>query len=161
MGVNTQLLRRLNDFGVEYVVIGGLAAIFHGSALATNDIDVCVSFAEPNLSRITDCLRDINPRIRMRPDRMRMPEPLPTNLKNLYLITDLGIIDFLGEVSGIGGYAEVAAKSAMVELTAGLNCRVVGLDALLDAKRAAGRPKDLLHINELKVIHKRDKNSPQ
>jgi hypothetical protein len=133
MGVDFQLLQRLNDYGVDFVVVGGLAAIYHGSVTFTYDIDVCVSFQEPNLSRITNCLRDLNPRARMRPDKMRMPDPLPTNLKNLYLDTDRGVIDFLGEVSGIGGYDEVAARSVRAELQPGIVCKVLDLDGLIDS----------------------------
>jgi hypothetical protein len=159
MDLNLQILRRLNDFQVEYVVVGGLAAVGHGSLQVTFDVDVCVSFEEPNLSRIVNCVRDINPRIRMRPDKMRMPDPLPPGIKNLYLDTDLGTVDFLGEVSGIGGYAEAKAQSLILELAAGISCNVLDLDALIDAKRAAGRKKDRQHLLELEAIRKRRKNS--
>jgi predicted nucleotidyltransferase len=57
-----QLLRRLNDAGVDFVVIGGVAAIAHGSARMTLDLDVCARFDQPNISRILDALRGIRPR---------------------------------------------------------------------------------------------------
>ena len=48
------LLKRLTDNQVEYVLIGGYAAIAHGSSLVTKDVDVCAPLTEPNISRILD-----------------------------------------------------------------------------------------------------------
>lgn len=150
------LLKRLTDYGVEFVLVGGLAAVAHGSSMVTRDVDVCVSFREPNLSKIFDMLRDINPKIRMRPDKMRLPDDPArfTDLKNLYLQTDLGIVDFLGELTGIGDYSEVVKHSRIANL-GGFDCRILDLDALILAKRAAGRPKDLRVLPELEALQKR------
>src|SRR5271156_3145508 len=107
------LLKRLNDNGVEYVVIGGVAAIMHGSPRTTLDVDVCASLIEPNLSRILSMLRGINPRFRMRPDKLPVPDD-PERLRgfnNLCLDTDLGTIDFLTEVSGVGAYPDALRES--------------------------------------------------
>jgi predicted nucleotidyltransferase len=150
------ILKRLNDHGVEYVLVGGLAAVVHGSSLVTYDVDVCVSFREPNLSKIFDTLREINPRIRMRPDKMRLPDDPArfTSLKNLYLDTDLGSIDFLGELTGVGGFEEVMKHSKVTDFGA-FECRVLDLETLIIAKRAAGRPKDIRALPELEAL-KRD-----
>ena len=82
-----QILARLNEHDVEFVIIGGVAAILHGSARATLDIDICAPLVEPNLSRILSALRGINPKWRMRPDRPPFPDD-PAKLRgfqNFYL----------------------------------------------------------------------------
>jgi predicted nucleotidyltransferase len=148
-----QLLKRLSDEGVEFVVIGGVAAAIHGSPRATQDVDVCARLGEPNLSKILAALREIRPRLRMRPDKMPLPlDPeCLRGLNNLYLDTDLGTIDFLSEVSGVGGFEDVSAHSAAIDV-GGFHCRVLDLDALIAAKKAANRLKDRLALPELEAI---------
>ena len=157
----TQLLKRLTDSGVEFVLIGGMAAVAHGSSLVTKDVDVCAPLAQPNLSNILTALRGINPKLRMRPDRMALPDDPERlqGLNNLYLVTDLGIIDFLTELSGVGTYAEVVPHSRPADL-GGFVCRILDLDALISSKRAAGRPKDLRALPELEALYKRIAGQP-
>ena len=149
-----ELLRRLTRSDADFTVIGGMAAVFHGSSIVTQDLDVCAPLDEQNLARIIQALQGINPRFRMHPQRPALPEE-PERLKgfrNLCLITDIGIIDILGEVSGVGEFTDAVAKSHSVELEPGLSCPLLNLEALIDAKRAAGRPKDLRAVAELIVI---------
>jgi hypothetical protein len=75
-------------------------------------------------------------------------------LKNLYLQTDLGQLDCLSEVKGVGDFAEVQRQSIEIELPAG-PCRILSLDALIRAKEAMGGPKDQLTILQLKAIQER------
>jgi hypothetical protein len=131
-----------------------MAAVFHGSTIVTQDLDVCAPLDERNIPRILDALHGVNPRFRMRPDRLPLPDE-PVRLRgfrNLCLSTDIGIIDILGEVSGIGGFSEAIAQSHPAELMPGLTCQLLDLEALIAAKRAAGRPKDLRAVAELLVI---------
>jgi len=147
------LLKRLNEHAVEYVIIGGIAAVVHGSARVTLDLDICAPLAEPNLSRILSALRGINPRFRMRPDKMRVPDDPERlrGLKNFYVDTDLGILDMLCEVEGVGNFDEVKQHALPIDV-GGLICQVLNLDALISAKRAANRPKDRPTIAELEII---------
>jgi predicted nucleotidyltransferase len=155
------LLKRLSDFGVEFVVVGGVAATLHGSARITTDLDVCAPLGEPNLSKILAALKDIQPRLRMRPDRMPLPyDPARLQgLNNLYLETDLGQLDFLGEITGIGSFSEALEHTVPVDL-GGVICRVLDLESLIIAKKAAGRRKDLEAVIELEVIQQRRPNPP-
>jgi hypothetical protein len=126
-----QILTRLSKHDVEFVIIGGVAAILHGSARATLDVDVCAALVEPNLSRILQALRGTSPKWRMHPGRLPLPEE-PEKLqgfRNLYLETDLGILDILTEVAGIGSYEDVVRNSMLVELE-DMKLRVLDLDAL-------------------------------
>ncbi|MCI0410880.1 MAG: hypothetical protein L0191_20350, partial [Acidobacteria bacterium] len=73
------------------------------------------------------------------------------NGMNFTLATDLGAIDLLGEVSGVGQFSEILAGSTEMELF-GIKCRVATLKTLVASKRAAGRPKDLLVLPELEAL---------
>ena len=150
-----QILKRLSDHGAEYVLIGGMAAIVLGSPMVTRDIDVCSPMTDENLDRIHAALQGINPRFRFRPDKMRLfDDPARIHgFKNLNLTTDLGVIDILGEVSGIGTYADLAGRTVQVEIE-GLTVRVIDLDTLIAAKRAAGRDKDRIAVYHLEAIKK-------
>lgn len=63
------LLRRLVAEKVEFVLVGGMAAIAHGSASVTEDVDVCIRFDEPTMNSVFRALDGTNPRNRMSPDR--------------------------------------------------------------------------------------------
>ena len=156
MASTLDFLKRLSEHGVEFVVVGGLAGVIHGSCLVTEDVDVCAPFDLPNLSKVVAAIRDLHPRHRMNPGHPPLPDD-PASLvgfKNLYLVTDLGQIDFLSEITGVGDYAEVSHQTLAVELE-GVSCRVLNLDALIRARRALGRPKDLQAAAELEAIRER------
>jgi len=143
----------LSDGGVEFVIIGGWSAILHGSAQITNDLDICFSRKPENLGRLAEVLAPYHPRLR------DLPQGLPfiwdaSTLRNgtvFTLNTDLGIIDLLAEVSGLGTFEEVKAGSVLVEA---FGRRVLALDlgSLIKAKRAAGREKDLRALPELEAL---------
>jgi hypothetical protein len=143
----------LCDAGVEFVVIGGLAATFHGSAQITYDLDICYCRTASNLKRLLIAIAPFHPRPR------DFPKDLPfvwdeTTLRNgsfFTLVTDLGEIDLLGEVSGLGAYDEVKAQSILVEAY-GRRIATVNLRSLIKAKRAAGRDKDLRALPELESL---------
>lgn len=154
-----ELLRRLIAGNVEFVLVGGFAAVAHGVTMVTRDVDVCCRFSEDNLMRIQKALADVHPVHRSRPD---MPLQLTTeqcaSLKNLYLKTDLGVVDCLGEVLGVGGFDQVAKNVIEVETPSG-KCRVLDLDTLIIAKEAVGRDHDLVTVKHLKEIKKELKQS--
>ncbi len=148
----TGLLQRLIAHKVAFVLVGGYAATVHGSTLVTRDVDVCCGFDEENLRRIHAALADLHPVHRMRPDLpFVLTSDLPSTLKNLYLKTDWGSLDFLGEVKGVGNYAAVLTHSVWVELPIG-ECRVIDLNTLIQAKQAMGREHDLITVRQLQAI---------
>jgi hypothetical protein len=152
------LLRRLNEHGVRYAIVGGFAANAHGSPMTTNDLDVCAPMDAENLARICDALRDLHPYFRMRPDRLPLYED-PARLigfKNLNLGTDFGVIDVLGELSGVGVFDDLAVRFNV----AGIECDVIDLETLITAKTAAGRDKDILGVRHLKAIQQRLRDNP-
>ena len=86
-----------------------------------------------------------------------LPE-LCAGLKNLYLKTDLGILDCLGEIKGVGDYDEVVKHSVELELPIG-KCRVIDFDTLMLAKEAMDRDHDRITVSDLKNIKKRGQQS--
>ena len=162
MDMTLDFLKRLTDHGVQYVVVGGLAATLHGSSIITEDVDVCAPMTEENIRRIHAALLDLHPKFRMRPDRTALPED-PTRLfefKNLNLETDWGQMNILEKISGVGDYEHASVGAAIVDID-GRSCRFLGLDELIRAKKAAARPKDLLVLRELEAIRQRKRDADE
>ncbi len=149
------LIRRLSEHDVEFVLIGGLAMIVHGSAAITKDLDVCYRRTPDNIVAVTSALADIHPYLRGAPAGLpfRFDPPTIQAGLNFTLLTDLGDVDLLGEVSGVGGYDQAVAQAVERELY-GVTVRVLSLDGLIAAKKAAGRGKDQTHLLELEELKK-------
>ncbi|MFQ3670823.1 MAG: hypothetical protein SNJ84_05135 [Verrucomicrobiia bacterium] len=152
----TRTTRRLAEFQVEFVVAGGLANLIHGSALMTRDVDVACPMNPENLLRLFEALESLHPVHRMTPQRLPFTrEQIQENrLSNIYLSTDWGQLDCLGEIKGIGDYQACLARSVTIDLD-GMEIRVLSLDALIESKRAMGRPRDLHAVLELEAIRER------
>ncbi len=151
-----QILERLNGSGLEYVLVGGLAAVFHGVPLVTRDIDICMPMTQANLTLLERAIADLHPVHRETPQHLpfSVAADFPRGLKNIYLRTDWGVLDCLGEIKGVGDFAVVAQRSLVVDLPIG-TCRILNLDALIDAKSALDRPQDKLALIHLRHIQKK------
>lgn len=148
-----ELLARLEATQVEFILVGGVAATAHGSTRVTLDLDILYSREPENLDRIVAALADLNPYLRGAPPGLPFrfePRTLAAGL-NFTLTTDRGDLDLLGVISGLGTFAEVLPESVEIEAF-GRPLRCLSLDQLLQAKRAAGRPKDFEVIAELEEI---------
>lgn len=155
----SELTRRLIALQVEFVLVGGFAAVAHGVTLVTRDVDICCRFSEANLMQIQKAFADLHPVHRSRPDlALELTPEQCVSLKNLYLKTDLGVVDCLGEVLGIGNFEEVLKHSVEVELPYG-NCRIIDIEALIRAKEAMNRDHDLITVKHLKEIIKQQKSN--
>jgi hypothetical protein len=159
MASTLDLLKRLNDHRVEYVLVGGMACVIHGSQMVTQDVDICAPLTQENLSRLFAALADAHPRLRMARDLHPLPDKpeKPEGFKNLYLITDFGQLAVLSEIDGVGGHSEVEQHTIQVAL-AGIQCRVLDLETLITAKRAMNSPKDRHAVMELEAIRDRLRN---
>lgn len=139
------------DAKVDFVVVGGVAVRSHGTSYITEDLDLCYSRTTENIKTIADVLRPFNPRPR------GFPEDLPfifdwstiNQGTNFTFKTDLGDIDLLGEVKGIGGYSEIVKEAITVDLD-GSEVKILSINGLIKAKEAAGREKD---VAGLKVLY--------
>jgi len=155
----SELTRRLISSRVEFVLVGGFAAVAHGVTLVTRDVGICCRFSEANLMRIQKAFVDLHPVHRSRPDLpLELTPEQCVSLKNLYLKTDLGMVDCLGEILGVGNFDEVLKRSVEVELPYG-KCRILDIEALIRAKEAMNRDHDRITVKYLKEIKKQQGQS--
>jgi predicted nucleotidyltransferase len=148
-----KLLKALYDQKVEFIIIGGAAAVFHGSAYVTGDLDICYSREKENLIKLATALAPFNPSLRGAPIDLPFrldAESLNSGL-NFNLTTDLGDLNILGEVTGLGGYPAVLTFSEAVEVFR-MPCKVLTLEGLITSKRAISRAKDLRLLPELEAL---------
>ncbi|MDB6040200.1 MAG: nucleotidyltransferase [Verrucomicrobiales bacterium] len=97
------IIKRLHVAGVQFVLVGGIAAVRHGASYLTYDVDICIPLDRENFRKIAASIHDINPRFRQRKEiPFELTDDLLDHLQNLHLITDLGPLDCLGEIKGIG-----------------------------------------------------------
>ena len=149
------IIRRLTENHVEFVVVGGMAMIARGSAHLTKDLDICYNRSPDNLPILVAALAPLHPYLRGAPPGLPFRFDAAT-LKaglNFTFITDCGDLDLLGEVSGVGVYSHVLAQSS-AETMFGMKVRVLSVDGLIAAKKAAGRNKDHAHLLELIELKK-------
>jgi len=157
MAQNDQaLLTRLKDSGLEFVVIGGLCVVYHGVPVATFDLDICCPFGEENVRKIASAVKDLHPIHRLTANQLSLEQTRSSfkDLKNVYLQTDLGKLDCLSEVAGLGSYEQVFQQSILHRMSFG-QFRMLSLDALIAAKVAAGRQKDLDAVRLLRAVKER------
>jgi hypothetical protein len=147
------LLTTLNRHQVEYIVVGGAAAIALGSSRFTQDLDIVYNRSPGNLKRLVSSLRDFKPYLRGAPPGLPFfwDEATLAHGLNFTLQTSLGAIDLLGEIPGGGTYSDLVGSSTELQIFSGLS-RCLSLKQLIRAKRAAGRPKDLEALAELEAL---------
>ncbi len=146
-------MRRLDAAGVDFVVIGGIAAVAHGSQQITQDLDIVYAVDEANLMRLSRALialdaklRGVTEEVPFVPDARALKQ-----VRVLMLDSDEGRLNLMVQPDGSKGYDQLRAGSleAVVE---GIAIRVAGIDDLIAMKKATGRPKDRVQVEELEAI---------
>lgn len=136
----------LNDEGVDFVVLGGFAAIIHGSPLPTEDIDLIPSRSAKNLERLATALKRLGARIRTgdEPIETRIDAAFMLNMPHmLNLVTVFGDVDLVFTPAGeLTNYEQWFERSRRAQLREGLIVAVADLDDIIASKTAANRPKD-------------------
>ncbi|MEN8126225.1 MAG: nucleotidyltransferase [Planctomycetota bacterium] len=156
-GTYLDLLARLVKHDVHFVLIGGYACIVHGGTLTTEDIDICCDFSPENLLRLQQALDDLHPVHRMTPKRLPLSLTVENcqDLKNLYLDTDLGQLDCVSIVQGLGNFGQVEQVCETIEAD-GIRLNVLNRNALIQSKKAMNRPHDREAVRQLEAINKMD-----
>jgi predicted nucleotidyltransferase len=148
-----QLLAALHDAGVEFIIVGGVAARAHGSSRLTDDIDISYARSPANLARLVEALAPFTPYLRGAPPGLPFEWSVVTLRAglNFTLTTSVGAIDLLGEITGGGQYDDLLPHSLTITVF-GREVQLLDLPWLIRVKRAAGRPKDLEVIAELEAL---------
>ena len=148
-----EIAEHLNRYNVEFIVIGGQAAVIHGSPLATFDVDICYRRTEENLTALAAALRALNPSL------SGAPSDLPFRIDaqslalgaNFTLNTNQGPLDLLGWVEPIGDFEALLPGADEIEIE-GLRFMIIGLHDLIAVKRHLGRPKDRAMLAQLESL---------
>ena len=153
----------MNEEGVEYVVVGGFAALVHGSSLPTLDVDLVPSRDGENLDRLARALGRMNAMIRTSDD------PVPARIDGkflagmplmLNLVTDHGDVDLTFTPSGpLDGFDDWNAGAVRVEIADDVQISIAALDDIIDSKRAADRAKDRTALPYLEALRERLRGS--
>ncbi|MCB0939570.1 MAG: hypothetical protein KDB72_04940 [Mycobacterium sp.] len=144
------ILESLDRHGVEYVLIGGYAALLHGSTLPTRDLDITPRRQADNLTKLIAALEDLDARVRVSDDVEPLPfKTSPESLSTvtvLNLATRFGDLDLVVQPAGFpAGYDSLAA-GAEVETIGGVGVKVAALSDVIASKEAAGRDKDIVAL---------------
>lgn len=156
MNLNS-LLKTLLESKIDFVLIGGYAAVVHGSSQVTQDLDICAVMTEAELSKLRTALKDHNPKHRMNPNFQPSLDEIPRpgeRMNNIYLKTDLGVLDILEHVDPVGDFQRVKEKSIQISIF-GATCKVISLDDLITVKQSMSRPKDKAVLQELLALRER------
>ena len=148
-----EIVRRLNERGVDFVAIGGIASILHGSSRTTFDLDVCVATNDANLEALGAALTSLGARLKGIEEDVPFVADARTlrRVELLTLVTELGELDVLSRPSGVSGFERLRSRAERWELD-GVPVLVASIEDLLAMKRSAGRPKDLADVAELETI---------
>jgi predicted nucleotidyltransferase len=143
----------MQDHGVDFVLIGGLAGIAQGSSYPTFDVDLAYARDKANMTRLVGALTDIGVSLRNAPPDLPFQLEVRTfeNGANFTFATRFGDLDVLGDIKGIHSYAELREASEL-KVVAGVEVRVASIDHLIAMKRASNRTKDKLMVEDYLVI---------
>lgn len=150
-----EILQRLVARGVDFVVIGGIAGVLHGSARATFDLDICFATDEGNLEALGEVLVGLDARLKGVADEAPFVPDAGTlrRVEVLTLDTAAGELDVLAKPSGAPRYDALRRRAERYDL-GGFSVLVASIDDLIAMKAAAGRTKDLADVEELETIRR-------
>jgi len=137
------MLRALHGGGVEFILVGGLAAVLNGAPIDTFDIDVVHSRRPANVARLLPVLETLDAVFRMQPERRLKPNASHlASAGHLNLITRYGPLDLLGTIGRDLGYEDLIPHSVELDISEGVRIRVLNLETLIALKEELGGEKD-------------------
>lgn len=151
------LLKGLKEAGVDFILVGGVAAVAQGAPVTTIDLDIVHQRSADNVEKLVDFLQSINA-FQRRPDE-KIIEPDIRDLKgngHVLLSTDLGPLDVLAVIENDCGYEELLPDSIQIEYQ-GYKISVLSLEAMVNMKSAADTPEDEYRLQILKETLKQIK----
>jgi hypothetical protein len=158
-----RLLAALDRHGVEYLLVGGGAAIAYGATRPTVDLDCLPDRSRENLDRLANAMGELNARLRIEGLSDEVAKELPVNLSAEALSrmeistwrTDAGDFDVLADIPARDGahltYNDLVPRSILVNLF-GIQVRLASLADIIASKEWANRPKDQQALPELREL---------
>lgn len=148
-----KLIKCLCEAKIDFIVVGGAAAIAHGASRMTQDLDIVYSRSEENLKKIVKALNPLSPYLRGIPAGLPFQLDLSTMKAglNFTLTTSIGELDLLGEIIGSGSYESLKDQTVTFSIFS-CDVRCLDLETLIRTKKAVGRPKDIDAVSELEEI---------
>jgi len=148
-----RILELFDSYGVEYVVVGGVAAVLQGAPVTTFDIATLVKVDDANAGRLIAVLDALEARYR----EHSALQPTLQDLKkggHLLLMTNSGPLDVLGFIGGGKRYEDLTDSVTTLKV-GDLSVPVLDIEFLIEDKRALGRDKDLAIVRVLEAVLRR------
>jgi predicted nucleotidyltransferase len=140
-----RMLAVLTEERVEFILVGGVAAVLQGVPVLTQDVDILYRLEETNIDRLASALQRLNAVARHDPRGLRFDKSHLRTRGHKLSVTDAGPLDILGSINESVIYEDLISKTDEIEV-AGVVVRVASLEELLRLKRELGRPKDVAMI---------------
>lgn len=148
----SEIVRLLTEAGVDFIIVGGVAATLAGSPLTTRDLDLVYETGRENIDRLLEVLQRIDARYKDPAGRRIVPDPSKlSEIKVNLLSTSLGDLDLLRHIGDGLDYPALVSRSVAYDLD-GLTVRAIDLATLIEAKELADRPKDRYALPFLRAL---------
>lgn len=154
-----EALRVLSAEQVDFVVIGGIAAVMHGTPVVTLDLDILYAVSPENAARLASALKSLDAHFRSRPDFKPQASHLESRGHKL-LMTRCGPLDVLGFAGNNHDFDYVAARSLRVQIGSEATVLVADLPVLIQLKREVGHAKDIAMIPLLEATLRARSSEP-
>jgi len=145
-----RMLGVLCEEGVDFMLVGGIAAVLQGAPVLTQDVDILYQIEEQNLGRLEKALDRLHAVARGDPRNLRFDKSHLRTAGHKLSMTDAGPLDILGSINEGLRYEDLIATTDEIEVV-GLRVRVISLERLVQVKRELARPKDLAMLPVLEA----------
>ena len=155
-------IRALRDGGVDFILVGGLAAVLSGAPVDTYDVDIVQSREPENVERLLAVLNSLDAIFRIQPERrLRPTASYVSGPGHLNLVTRYGPVDVLGTIGDDLAYEDLLPHSREVDIGGGFMARVLDLETLIKIKEQVGGDKDRLVLPILRRTLEEKKKAGQ
>jgi len=145
------ILEVLNKHNIEYIVVGGVAAVIHGAPMTTFDLDTLVKVDSANAERLVEALAELGAHFREHRNPLNPTSEDILAGGHLLLMTRAGPLDVLGFIGNNQRYEELVDVSSEIQTSMG-PLRLLDLEELIEQKRRMGRPKDRAAVELLEAV---------
>ena len=148
-----EILEALNQHQVDYIVVGGVAAVIHGAPTTTFDLDALIRVNQANAERLAQALSELEARFRERTETIRPTTADILAGGPLLLMTRAGPLDILSYIGDRQRYEDLLNASSEIRMNVGA-IRVLSIEALIDEKKRMGRTKDIAAAELLEAVRR-------